>query len=80
MTNVALRNQIVAKLEQLPRYKIIEVLDFIEFILAKSSPEKAGVVEATDPEILRAIERGGSLDFYYDDSQDIYTLEDGEPL
>lgn len=79
MINTTLKNQIITKLEQLPRNKIPEVLDFIEFILAKSSLEKTGVIEATDKDILRAIETDGSLDFYFDNSQDIYTLEDGEP-
>ena len=76
----ALKSQIITKLNQLPKGRIIEVLDFVEFILAKVSVEKAKPLEATDKEILRAIEASGSLDFYYDDSQDVYTLEDGEPL
>ncbi len=75
-----LKNQIITKLEQLPKGRILEVLDFVEFILAKASVEKAKPLEATDREILRASEANGSLDFYYDDSQDVYTLEDGEPL
>ncbi|MDZ7304595.1 MAG: DUF2281 domain-containing protein [candidate division KSB1 bacterium] len=76
----ALRNQIITRLEQLPKGRILEVLDFVEFILTKTANEKIKAVEATDKEILRAIEASGSLDFYYDDSQDVYTLEDGEPL
>jgi len=76
----ALRNQIVTKLEQLPKGRMLEVLDFIEFILAKSTQEKNKITEASDRDILRAIEASGSLDFYYDDSQDVYTLEDGKPL
>lgn len=77
---VALKNQIITKLEQLPKGRMLEVLDFIEFILTKTASEKAITVEATDKEILRAIEASGSLEFYYKDSQDVYTLEDGEPL
>ena len=76
----ALQNQIVAKLEKLPRTKIIEVMDFIDFLLSRKSTVKEEPIEATDKEILRAAEAGGSLDFYYDSSQDVYTLEDGEPL
>jgi hypothetical protein len=76
----ALRSQVLTKLEQLPKGRIMEVLDFIEFILTRSSVRNNKAVEATDQEILRAIEAGGSLDFYYDDSQDVYTLQDGEPL
>lgn len=75
-----LKNQIITKLDQLPKDRIIEVLDFVEFILAKAVVKKVKPLEATDIEILRAIEANGSLNFYYDDSQDVYTLEDGEPL
>lgn len=75
----ALKSQIITKLEQLPKGRVLEVLDFVEFILAKAAVEKAKPLEANDKEILRAIEASGSLDFYYDDSQDVYTLEDGEP-
>jgi hypothetical protein len=76
----ALRSQIITKLEQLPKGRILEVLDFVDFILAKTSREKIKPIEATDQEILHAIEASGSLDFYYDNSQDVYTLEDGEPI
>ena len=74
----ALKNHIITKLEQLPQDRILEVLDFIEFILSKTTREKAKMVDASDKEILRAIEASGSLDFYYDDAQNVYTLEDGE--
>lgn len=76
----ALKSQVITKLDQLPKGRIIEVLDFIEFILAKSSPRNLKALEATDHDILHAIEASGSLDFYYDDSQEVYTLQDGEPL
>ncbi|GEM_PF-2430674 len=76
----ALKNQIIIKLDQLPKGRVFEVLDFVEFIIFKTSNGKTKPVEAADQEILRAIEASGSLDFYYDDSQDVYTLEDGEPL
>lgn len=76
----ALKNQIMTRLEQLPKGRIFEVLDFVEFILFKASNGKTKPVEAADKEILRAIEASGSLDFYYDASQDVYTLEDGKPL
>jgi len=76
----ALKSQIISKIERLPQDRMIEVLDFVEFILIKTSRQKAKPVEATDAEVLRAIETSGALDFYYDDSQDVYTLEDGEPI
>lgn len=76
----ALKSQVLTKLEQLPKGRIIEVLDFIEFILAKSSSQSLKVAEASDQEVLRAIEASGSLDFYYNESQNVYTLLDGEPI
>lgn len=76
----ALKSQIIGKIERLPQDRMIEVLDFVEFTLIKTSRPKAKPVEATDAEVLRAIETSGSLDFYYDESQDIYSLEDGEPI
>lgn len=75
-----LKSQVLAKLEQLPKGRIIEVLDFIEFILAKSSSQSFRVAEALDQEVLRGIEASGSLDFYYNESQNVYTLQDGEPI
>lgn len=76
----ALKKHILKKIEQLPEDRMLEVLDFIEFMLAKTSGERMALVEATDKDILLAIEASGSLEHYYDDSQDIYTLDDGEPL
>ncbi len=76
----ALKSQILNKLERLPRSRMLQVLDYIEFILVKTRLEQNSPIEASDKEILRAIEATGALDFYYDKSQDVYTLEDGEPL
>jgi len=76
----ALKSQIIGKIERLPQDRMIEVLDFVEFILIKTSRQKTRPVEATDAEMLRTIETSGSLDFYYDESQEVYTLEDGEPI
>ena len=76
----ALQSQIISKIERLPQDRMIEVLDFVEFILSKAVRPKMNPVEATDAEVLRAIETGGALDFYYDESQDVYSLEDGEPI
>lgn len=75
-----LKKQIINKLEKLPNDRIPQVLDFIEFILAKYSNESTQIIEATDKDIIRTLEDSGSLDFYYDDTQNVYTLEDGEPL
>lgn len=75
-----LKKQIINRLEKLPKDRIPQVLDFIEFILAKYSDERIQIIEATDKDIVHAQEDSGSLDFYYDDTQNVYTLEDGEPL
>jgi len=75
-----LKSQIISKIERLPQDRMIEVLDFVEFILSKAARQKMNPVEATDAEVLRAIETSGALDFYYVESQDVYTLEDGEPI
>jgi hypothetical protein len=75
-----LKSQIIRKIEQLPKGRALEVLDFVDFILSRTSTAKTEAIEATDKEILRAIEASESLNFYYDDSQDLYTLTDGEPL
>jgi len=37
-------------------------------------------MEMSDAEVLLAAERTGSFDFLNDSSEDIYTLEEGEPL
>jgi len=74
----ALKKEVLEKLEGLPKSKIRQVLDFIDFLKMKN--RQARTTEATDKEVLMAIENSGSLDFYYDDTQDVYTLEDGEPL
>ncbi|MFQ5651737.1 MAG: DUF2281 domain-containing protein [bacterium] len=76
----ALREQILTRLEELPEDRLLEVLDFVEFIRMKTRRKGKKTQEATDNEILANIATSGSLDFYYDDSQDVYTLEDGEPL
>jgi len=76
----ALKSQLISKIERLPQDRMIEVLDFVEFILIKTTRQKTKPVEATDVEVLRTIETSGALDFYYDESQDVYTLEDGEPI
>ncbi|MFQ5708632.1 MAG: hypothetical protein ACE5HO_14350 [bacterium] len=68
------------KLEGLPRNRLLQVLDFIEFLTLKTKSKHTKTKEATDNEILSAIENSGSLEFYYDDSQDVYTMEDGEPV
>jgi hypothetical protein len=80
MMKAKLKSQLMRKIERLPEERVIEVLHFVEFILVKSSGPKAKVSEATDAEVLNAIEASGALDFYYNDSQDVYTLKDGKPI
>ena len=51
--------------------------------LNKSRKEKISsdkIIEMTDEEVLIAAEKTGSFDFLCDPLEDIYTLEDGEPL
>jgi len=76
----AVKSQSISKIARLPQDRMIEVLEFGEFILSKAARQKMNPAEATDAEVLRAIETSGSLNFYYDESQDVYTLEDGKPI
>ncbi len=80
MMKAKLKNHMLRKIERLPEERVIAVLHFVDFNLVKSSGQKAKVAEATDAEVLRAIEIGDTLDFYYDDSQEVYTLDDGKLL
>lgn len=80
MMKAKLKSQIMSTIERLPEERVIEVLHLVEFILVKSSRQKVKTAEATDAEVIRAIEASDALDFYYDDSQDVYTLKDGKPL
>lgn len=40
----------------------------------------SGASDPTPMQILRAVEVSGVLDFWDDPSEDIYSLEDGEPV
>lgn len=68
--------QITQKLEHLPTEKLVIISEFIEQ-KARSSRQ---FTEMSDAEVLLAAEQTGSFDFLNDSSEDIYTLEDGEPL
>jgi len=71
--------QITKKLENLPHDKLVIISEFIEFVEQKARhfPQ---FTEISDAEVLLAAEQTGSFDFLNDSSEDIYTLEDGEPL
>jgi len=71
--------QITKKLEHLPPDKLIIISEFIEFIEQKTRQIHA-YTEMSDKEVLLAAEKTGSFDFWNDPIEDIYTLEDGEPL
>ena len=71
--------QITKKLEHLPPDKLIIISEFIEFIEQKAR-RASEFTEMSDAEVLLVAERTGSFDFLNDSSEDIYTLEDGEPL
>lgn len=70
-----LKSEIIKRLEQLSKNRILEVLVFVEFLLAKTSSEKDKPIQATDKGSSHTIEAGGWSDFYYDDLPGGYTLE-----
>jgi hypothetical protein len=74
--DAALKSQIIDKIEQLPEGRLCEVLAYLELILAKTSLERAN---SNEPVTL-PIEASWSSSFYYDDVQEIHTLEGGIPI
>ncbi len=71
--------QITKKLEALPPDKLIIISRFIEYMIQMLKDESRQL-EMSDKEVLLAAEKSGSFDFLHDDSEDIYSLEDGEPI
>ncbi|HAO20649.1 MAG TPA: hypothetical protein DCQ37_09380 [Desulfobacteraceae bacterium] len=71
--------KISVKLNRLSSDKLLLVYQFIEFIEQKLRRFRKSE-EMDDAEILFAAEQTGSFDFLHEPSEDIYTLEDGEPL
>lgn len=67
------KEKLQALITCLPEQKLAEVLDFVEFIAWKTQ-------ELSDDEILSAAERSGSFKFLEDESEDIYSLKDGQPI
>ncbi|MEW6200723.1 MAG: hypothetical protein AB1546_02020 [bacterium] len=71
--------KIAEKLKNLPPDKVKVIIEFIDFIEQKMG-NSSSHVEIDDAEMLIVAEKTGSFDFLTDSSEDIYTLEDGEPL
>ncbi len=71
--------KISVKLDRLSSEKLLLVYQFIELIEQKFR-RFCKSEEMDDAEILLAAEQTGSFDFLHEPSEDIYTLEDGEPL
>ncbi len=72
-------NEITEKIKKLPKDKLVivsEFIDFIEYRVNKSGKDS----EMSDCELIIAAEHTGSFDFLNESSEDIYTLNDGEPL
>jgi hypothetical protein len=71
--------EITKKLEHLPSDKLLVVLEFIDFIEQKEK-KSLQVNEMSDIEVIIAAEKTGAFDYLNDSSNDIYSLDDGEPL
>ena len=71
--------QITKKLKNLPPDKLVIISEFIDFIGQKTK-DSLQISEMNDAEVLIAAERTGSFEFLNDSSENIYTLDDGEPL
>jgi hypothetical protein len=72
-------NEITKKIEHLPKDQLVIVSEFVNFIRYRTNISRKDS-EMNDYEILIAAERTGSFDFLHESSEDIYTLNDGEPL
>ena len=72
-------NEIARKIGRLPKDKFITVCEFIDFIEHRVRQSEKNS-EMSDYEVLVAVEKTGSFDFLHEPSEDIYTLNDGEPL
>jgi len=71
--------EITKKLEHLSYDKLLVVFEFVDFIEQKEK-QPLHVNEMSDLEVIIAAEKTGSFHDLNDPSNDIYTLEDGEPL
>ncbi|MEQ8192369.1 MAG: hypothetical protein ABRQ39_30665 [Candidatus Eremiobacterota bacterium] len=67
-------------MKSLPHEKLVLVFEFVDFIEQKEKNFSHKIQEMTGKEVLIAAEKTGTFDFLNDPSNDIYTLEDGEPL
>ncbi|MEQ8190292.1 MAG: hypothetical protein ABRQ39_20155 [Candidatus Eremiobacterota bacterium] len=71
--------EITKKLEHLPSDKLLVIFEFIDFLEQKGK-KSIYYNEMSNMEIIIAAEKTGSFDYLNDPSNDIYTIEDGEPL
>ncbi|TES92557.1 MAG: hypothetical protein E3J87_05050 [Candidatus Cloacimonadota bacterium] len=71
--------KIAKKLKHLPPDKLIIISEFVEFLEQKAK-RTSHFTEMSNREVLLVAEQTGSFEFLNDASEDIYTLEDGEPL
>lgn len=71
--------EITKKLEHLPSDKLLVIFEFIDFLEQKGKKSLYNN-EMSNVEIIIAAEKTGSFDYLNDPSNDIYNLEDGEPL
>jgi len=71
--------EITKKLEGLSSDKLLVVFEFVDFIEQKEK-KSLSVNEMTDTDVIVAAEKTGSFDCLNDPSNDIYSLDDGEPL
>lgn len=78
--DAALKSQIIDKIEQLPEERLREALAYLELLLAKTSLERDKSSAPTAEPIMLPIEASWSSSFYYDDVQEIHTLEGGIPI
>ena len=63
--------EITKKLEHLSSEKLLVVFKFIDFLEQN---------EMSEDEVILAAEKAGTFDYLKDPKNDIYTLDDGEPL
>lgn len=71
---------VLEKIQTLPEPLLREVEDFIDFLLARYTPENLQEDEFPAPLMTQLSAAGGSLDWLDDPAEDIYSDVDGEPV
>ena len=54
--------------------------DIVESLLDGAPREQRPDAHVSTRDLQRLAERGGSFDFWQDDRQDVYSLDEGEPI